>query len=364
MTGWLDDRRQRKMSRRLTNGHIGGALDGIIDGELRGWIWNTDCPAKAGTIWCVGSAGQRAAFRPTYRQDEACAMFGIDGIRGFSVPADLLDGLGPVISVHDHHGRLLHNGSRVSIRVDPSEARREDGQQWLFVHIPKTAGTSLRNALLQTVSPGEALLVYPNWDLGVTYEECLQLPTLQLHRFQWIYGHYKTGLHRYATDRARYVTFIREPFARLRSNIAHHAAAGTIFSVDKISVRPSIFINNGLGEEFDNLMTRMIAGITPAEVGPGMMGECHVERAIENVRRHFAFVGRQEQATADCMTLQKLAGLEVTAPELANVTPSRCAYPANEMEAIDWPAICDRNRFDLLLYRRLLQLDLTSRILS
>ena len=232
------------------------------------------------------------------------------------------------------------------------------------MHIPKTAGTSLRNALLQSLSPGEFLLVYPNWDLGVIYEECLELPIWQLHRFHWIYGHFKTGLHRYTAPGARYVTFVREPLFRLRSNIAHHAAAGTVFNVENIPVRASTFINDGLGEEFDNLMTRMLAGIIPADVGPGAVGEHHVEMAIENVRRHFAFVGRQENAPADCMTLQKMAGLEVVVPGLANVTPSRRAYESSEMEAIDWAAISRRNRFDVLLYSRLQAMGLTSRPLD
>ncbi len=345
-------------------GGVAGEVDGLVDGELRGWIANFDRPATAETIWCVGGSGQGVAVRPTFRHEDACAAFGVDYIRGFSVPRDLLGGLGQVVSVQDDAGRPLRHGSSVSIGTEPSASAHGNGRQWLFMHIPKTAGTSLRRALLRSVPPGEALMVYPNWDLGVTYEECLALPAPQLHRFRWIYGHYKTGLHRRASSGARYLTFLREPLARLRSNVAHHAAAGTAFSVGGVPVGPASFINDGLGEEFDNLITRMIAGVTPDQVGPGALGECHVEMAIDNIRRHFAFVGRQECARADSETLQGRAGLHVTVPELANVTPSRLRYDAGQMDAIDWPAITHRNRFDVLLHQQLLDLNLTSRFLD
>ncbi len=342
-----------------------GVVDGVVDGELRGWIVNFDDPARAETIWCVGRSGRSLAVRPTHRRDDAALAYGVPGIRGFAVPVDLLDALGPVVSVRNDRGRMLGGGSDVSLaeagRTKPASGPH---RQLLFLHIPKTAGTSLRDALLRTVPPGEALLVYPDGDLGITYEECVALPAAQLARFRWIYGHYKTGLHRYAASRARYVTFVREPLARLRSNVAHHAAAGTSFAVDGIGVRPSEFINGGLGEEFDNLMTRMISGVPPGADGPGVIGEAHVDLAIDNIREHFAFVGRQEHLVHDALSLQRHVGLDLATPGLSNITPSRRLYEPAEMAAIDWRTIARRNRFDILLHDRIVAMGLTSRALS
>ena len=356
---------RRPSSRRRARRPRTGIL-GVVDGELRGWIVNFDNPRRAETIWCVGRSGRSLPVRPTHRRDDAALAYGVPDIRGFAVPVDLLDALGPVVSVRNDRGQTLGGGSDVAV-AGAGRAKSTSGgphRQCLFLHIPKTAGTSLRDALLRTVPQGEALLVYPDWELGVTYEECVALPAAQLARFRWIYGHYKTGLHRYTASGARYVTFVREPLARLRSNVAHHAAAGTRFAVDGVGVRPSEFINGGLGEEFDNLMTRMISGVPPCADGPGAIGPAHVDLAIDNIREHFAFVGRQEHLVHDALSLQRHVGLDLATPGLSNITPSRRLYEPTETAAIDWQTIARRNRFDILLHDRIVAMGLTSRALS
>ena len=347
------------------DGRLPGVVDGVVGRELRGWILDRGDDPSSGTVWCVGTSGRSLAIRPTFRRDDACRALDTDRARGFAVPIDLLATIGTVISVRDARGRTLRGGGKVALRdATRTDTVCADDHRWLLMHIPKTAGTSLRDALLGTRSPGEALFVYPDGGLGLTYEECVLLPRPQLSRFRWICGHFKMGLHRYVAPGARYVTFVRDPLARLRSNVAHHAAAGTRFAVDDQEVRPSVFINEGLGEEFDNLMTRMISGVPPGEDGPGVIGEAHVDLAIDNIRGHFAFVGQQEHLDRDSAALQSLCGLPSSVPSRANVTPDRRLYDRAEWEAIDWPLIAHRNRFDQVLHARLLDLGLVSRPLA
>lgn len=229
------------------------------------------------------------------------------------------------------------------------------------MHVPKTAGSSLRDALLARASRGETLLVYPGDELGLTYEECLALPSAQLRRCRWIYGHHKTGPHHHLGGPARYVTFIRNSAARLRSNVAHHDAAGTTFTVAGHRVEPADYIMDGRGEEFDNLMTRTIAGVTPNDIPLGKVDGDLVARAVENVRSVFSFVGQQESLDTDTRALQELAGLPLRPPRRANVTPARSRYGPDFAAAIDWAELAHRNRFDAMLHAKLLALRLVSR---
>ncbi len=348
-----------------------GVVDGVVDGELRGWIADFAALERRETIVCRGRSGQALSFIATRRRDDACAYFGVDGVRAFAVPQDLLVELGPAFSVHDRSGRLLRNGRSVSLPRGGDEARSASGDRprWLVMHIPKTAGTSFRNALATAASPGEALFVYPDHGLGVTYEDLLAMPPPQRARFRWICGHTYFGLHHRLAVPARYVTFVREPLDRLRSNVAHHVAAGTVFRSGGDALGLAEVVNGGLTDEFDNMMVRMIAGVTLEAAGPGRIREDHVDLAIDNIRRDFEFVGHQGRMEADAAALMTRMGLPVVPSGRDNVTAAGDRVGAGgkatvDRATIDWTAVQRQNRFDTLLHDRIERLGLTSRVLG
>jgi hypothetical protein len=150
---------------------------------------------------------------------------------------------------------------------------------------------------------------------------------------------------------------------RLRSNFAHHVAARTYFAIDGTSLRLTTVFNDGLSEECDNVMTRVLAGIGRAAVPLGQVGEDEVEIALTNVRRHFCFIGRQDRATADTLQLQSYLNMPPDPLATDNVTASHY-LSIDEDSALDWDRITERNRADILLYNRLEQETLVSRVLK
>ena len=341
---------------------ISSCVDGVIDGELRGWIINMEHPESFEPVICRDSQGHEIAFSAfTYRQDVVAAM-AVSGVFGFAIPLDLLSQLGDVVSVNDRFGDAFANGSAISLPKPP--ALRSRATLKIFLHIPKTAGTSLRNTLLQGVPPGEQLLIYPGKLPGISIEEFHQVALRQRNRLSWIFGHCQFGVDRHLTQPAEYITFIREPLARLRSNFAHHVAAGTQFEIDRIPVRLATVINEGLSEEFDNNMTRVIAGVGRKTVAIGRVGEDEVELALNNVRNHFCFLGSYDSVDADTLKLQTHLGLSASPLPMDNVTPPHQYHDDGEVNAVDWRAVANRNRADLRLYSLLQQEGLVSRVLK
>ena len=302
------------------------------------------------------------AFVPFSYREDVVLTYQQPGVFGFAIPLDLLVPLGTLIDVTDEAGVILANGKSVSLPLTGAGARARSPLH-VFLHIPKTAGTSLRNALLRTVPPGEFLLIYPDMP-GLSLERAHQIPLRQRNRLQWVYGHLKFGFDRLVTRSCRYFTFVREPLDRLRSNFRHHAAAGTQFEVDGRPVRPSTVLNEGLSEEFDNLMTRFLTGFGVDIVPLGHIGEDDVELALKNVREHFYFVGLHSQASRDLTRLQTNLGLPPQPLPFDNVTPPSNCYDEAEFGHIKWDRVAARNAPDATLYKRLMQEGLVSRVLA
>ena len=363
---WNMLRRRRRDKRMLERGKIRGGVDGILQGEMRGWIAEPEHIVTPAIVRCIDASGRSLEFRATYRRDDLCRMFELDNVRGFAIPIDLLRTLGAAFTVQDGTGSVLRNGTIKSVRKRQPERSAADIERrcLIFIHIPKTGGTSLRNKICQEMSPGERLLVYSGDNVGVSEADFAAMPRVQRSRFRLIYGHLRFGLHRHLDMEVRYATFIRDPLARLRSNIIHHIVQGTTFDLGYGEVSLSRAVNEGLSDEFDNLMTRVISGLSFEHVGREQINEQHVDLAITNIRRYFSFVGHQKRMAADGVTFQRLMSLPTTEMGFDNVTPGEKEWASEKLAEVDWAAVALRNRFDLMLHDELERLQLSSRILN
>ncbi|EIJ41612.1 Sulfotransferase family [Beggiatoa alba B18LD] len=100
----------------------------------------------------------------------------------------------------------------------------------ISVHIPKTAGTSLGNALTQTVGD-KLLLDYADKPLSDDWQHRymrlrrrLQLrfqPQTVLNTYQAVHGHFIADKYAFLGETAQFCTFFREPIARLVSHYWH-----------------------------------------------------------------------------------------------------------------------------------------------
>jgi len=126
-----------------------------------------------------------------------------------------------------------------------------------FVHIPKTAGTTLHKILTHQ---------YPRVFIHHDHQgsACPELAArIRTANPQIIIGHFSVGLHRFLPG-IRYITCLRDPVSRLVSHY-HHALHTPDHYLHATIVEGKMdladYVSSGLSGELSNGMTRMLAGV-------------------------------------------------------------------------------------------------------
>ena len=163
-------------------------------------------------------------------------------------------------------------------------------EQIIFLHIPKTAGTSLRNYIYQQYGDNRVASVYERPQRYFSVSDFLKLTLQEKNKLEVVIGHFEYGFHRHLVHCARpirYATFVREPIKRCLSLYNHFANLS--FRGDPPKFKE--FLKSPIGLQFDNYQTRIISGCYPK------FGQCNkamLDIAIERIEREFALVGVTE----------------------------------------------------------------------
>ena len=166
----------------------------------------------------------------------------------------------------------------------------------VFVHIPKTGGSSI-GRMLTTAYWGQPQLVVST---TADREQAFAMPQEAFDRFAVYRGHFGPEL---ATRvRSPFVfTFLRDPLDALLSNYSYARSLGRMtVSLDAFLERDDAF----------NMMTRALCS------------RCSADDAIAALER-MNFVGLTEHFAEDAQNLFRLLGRRYVAPARANVTAER-----------------------------------------
>jgi len=158
---------------------------------------------------------------------------------------------------------------------------------WLFLHVPKTAGSSVYSILRTLLRPSELLKLHPN---GETLRRIDALPMPFRARLKVLYGHVDVDIARQIVPLQRCFTLLRDPVQRVVSYyaFARHMDRG---AHSDLARRASItqWIDALSLPETDNGMVRRFAGALH-EAGIGACNRQMLERAKANLAQ-FAVVG-------------------------------------------------------------------------
>jgi len=230
----------------------------------------------------------------------------------------------------------------------------------IFVHIPKTAGSSLI-AVLEKQYPVHRTYstsyggYYPDGrpldDYHGSVKSFYALPPERLAQIDLLYGHMPYGLHEKLPRPAEYFTFLREPVSRLISNYFFEGRTpnSPLYELVRsgamdLEAYHAHIVDVGI----DNIQTRMIAGIFDPAGGPPVTPDI-LRRAEENLTQCFALVGLQEAFEDSYLMLRHRYGWRYYDFPYRNVAPrsqNTATVPDDVRERI-----ARQHRYDLALYK-------------
>lgn len=225
-----------------------------------------------------------------------------------------------------------------------SEADRDPAL--IFVHIPKSAGTTFNRILDWEYNPLRVYSIngrYFRW----SYQRLTRLSPRRLARSRIFKGHMPFGLHRFLPQPATYLTILRDPVDRAISE--YYFAINDRFHPDRQTVSKLSLEEFVRTYPYSNTQTKMIAGGSSAY--DFLAGECTPEMlrmAIDNLKRNFALVGLSERFEESLALAKVLFGWKIR--RYASFRTTRGRPPKNAIAPETRELIAQSNRFDVALY--------------
>jgi hypothetical protein len=218
----------------------------------------------------------------------------------------------------------------------------------MFMHLPKTGGTSLRVALCDVYPAEQTVFIYGPGDLphSMTRPEFAALAPEARDDVRLLMGHFWWGIHRFMGDDARYVTMLRDPVERVVSLYYHFRnLPGLRFGgrghrerwrmrLTRESLTDWVF--SGRRKDVDNLMVRNICG--RGDIDFGRCTDDMLTEALEHIEQRFAAVLVTEEMGRSTSSLEALIGHPLPPVGQQNANPRRPT-----LDTID-PAVLDRIR--------------------
>jgi len=231
-----------------------------------------------------------------------------------------------------------------------------------FVHIPKTAGTTLNSILARQYSADETYevmmrgmnwivprpVIIPRPLISFSKVRRLKLALAEPTSVRLINGHFDMSLSKWLPADTRFVTLLRDPVERAISHYYHHRRR-TIDPIHPLAMRSSLaeWVSTCGLVEMDNGQTRRLAG--EMNVACGRVTPQMLERAKSNLVTKFAVVGLTERFDESLLLLQSVFSWQLGHFAALNVGENRPSRTDMSEEALNTVHTC--NRFDLDLYQ-------------
>lgn len=216
----------------------------------------------------------------------------------------------------------------------------------VYLHLPKTGGTTLRAIILAQEQHTNVLEMYE----GDSVERFKARDQAERDRADVVVGHVQFGIHRYMRDDTRYVTVVRNPVDRAISNHAfiqsrpehaRHELAMSLSFADYVRRDGQ----TGLDNAQVRALTRLGAGAA-SQKRP--VGRADFDEAIENLEEHFALAGVTERFDDTLAALAVIRHWSAPRYLVRNVTPKRRS--AADLTPEERAAVEESEQWDFALH--------------
>lgn len=229
---------------------------------------------------------------------------------------------------------------------------------FVFLHIPKSAGTSLIRVIENRQSPEQTFPIYRN--RADRYQQLAQMDSGAHERLRFIYGHFPFGVHELVNNRCNYVTLLRNPVDRIISDY-YHARRHKDSPVHQVATEGTIydFLDYRLHtQNLNNRMTRFISGFHGLNEGAPNADLATYEPlplealdiAIHNLNTRFEFVGITEYFDESLLFLKDVCNWRNVYYYKRNIGTNRPEYTRTEFPKNLAVFIKESNSLDVKLY--------------
>jgi hypothetical protein len=175
----------------------------------------------------------------------------------------------------------------------------------VFVHIPKTAGTTLRGVILWKYRHQEDHVIQLYGDRPS--EELQRMPAQVRNRARMVIGHFSYGIHKYFSQECTYLTILRDPVERVLASFRWmiRRPGHPYYDPRKRDLGLEAFVSNPEQKgSVENGQTRLIAGVESEDVD---VSEKHLHTATRNLE-HFVLAGLTERFDESLLLLHRNLG--------------------------------------------------------
>jgi hypothetical protein len=224
----------------------------------------------------------------------------------------------------------------------------------IFLHIPKTAGTTLYRIIERNYASDD---IYTFWKDG-SPDEFKNLEEDLRSRIRLLRGHVGFGMHEFIAGSAKYFTVLRDPIDRTISyyhfihRTPHHYCHDLIAS-QKMSLEE--FLLSKCDPMADNAQTRLLGGLeTGQELEFGACTQSLLEKAKWNLRKRMDVIGITEKFDHTLLLLQQAFGWRRLFYVRQNVSSNRVSRKDLQHSTMD--VLTEANLLDADLYQYARQL--------
>jgi len=230
---------------------------------------------------------------------------------------------------------MNHQEQQISAEIGGSER-----PFYLFIHVPKNAGTTLRS-IVDFQHGIKNTITFYNQNSNQLLDNLDALLKVGLHDYQALIGHFKYGVHEGLSCDYQYVTFLRDPVARAISSYYERRKTETSHFTKPdgsiLTLAESLVLHRN---SYDNQQLRFLVG--KSEDDPLSMDD--VAFAIDILERDFLFTGLVEMFDHSILLLSKHIGWKPCSFASLN------QGSAHDIDDADIETITGLNKFDRILY--------------